>query len=71
MTEYLRKEPRIDKIALWGRSMGAVTALLYLPEDNHITSVILDSPFKSLKGLGFSSIGFFSASLRVMKYLKR
>ena len=51
MTEYLRKEPRIDKIALWGRSMGAVTALLYLPEDNHITSVVLDSPFKSLKGL--------------------
>ena len=31
--------------------MGAVTALLYLPVDNHISSVIMDSPFKSLKGL--------------------
>jgi alpha-beta hydrolase superfamily lysophospholipase len=31
--------------------MGAVTALLYLPKDNSISAVILDSPFKSLKGL--------------------
>ena len=31
--------------------MGAVTALLYLPQDYNIASVVLDSPFKSLKGL--------------------
>lgn len=31
--------------------MGAVTALLYLPQDNRISAVVLDSPFKSLKGL--------------------
>jgi alpha-beta hydrolase superfamily lysophospholipase len=31
--------------------MGAVTALLYLPQDRDISSVVLDSPFKSLKGL--------------------
>ncbi len=31
--------------------MGAVTALLYLPQDNCVSSVVLDSPFKSLKGL--------------------
>ncbi len=31
--------------------MGAVTALLYLPEDTLISSVILDSPFKSLRSL--------------------
>ena len=31
--------------------MGAVTALLYLPQDDSICSVVLDSPFKSLKGL--------------------
>ena len=49
--EELRKEQRIDKLALWGRSMGAVTALLYLPTDNRISSVVMDSPFKSLKGL--------------------
>ena len=51
MMEYLRKDQRIDKMSLWGRSMGAVTALLYLPHDNQVTSVVLDSPFKSLKGL--------------------
>lgn len=51
VTDYLRKNAKIDRLALWGRSMGAVTALLYLPEDNQITSVALDSPFKSLKGL--------------------
>ena len=31
--------------------MGAVTALLYLPEDHQYRAVVLDSPFKSLKGL--------------------
>jgi hypothetical protein len=31
--------------------MGAVTALLYLPKDQDICAVVLDSPFKSLKGL--------------------
>lgn len=51
MLEELKVYPRIDKLGLWGRSMGAVTALLYLPKDNTISSVVLDSPFKSLKGL--------------------
>ena len=31
--------------------MGAVTALLYLPKDETVSAVVLDSPFKSLKGL--------------------
>ena len=38
---------------LWGRSMGACTALVYAskhPEDE-IVSIILDSPFKDLKKL--------------------
>lgn len=49
--ETLKIYPSIDRVALWGRSMGAVTALLYLPQDNRISAVVLDSPFKSLKGL--------------------
>lgn len=49
--EELKVSPKIGRIALWGRSMGAVTALLYLPHDSSISSVVLDSPFKSLKGL--------------------
>ena len=32
----LRKDQKIGNLALWGRSMGAVTALLYLPTDNKI-----------------------------------
>jgi alpha-beta hydrolase superfamily lysophospholipase len=49
--EEIRPDKKIDKIAIWGRSMGAVTALLYLPLDNQISSAVFDSPFKSLKGL--------------------
>ena len=31
--------------------MGAVTTLLYLPQDHSIAATVLDSPFKSLKNL--------------------
>lgn len=34
---------------LWGRSMGAVTAILYSMEDPSIASMVLDSPFCSLQ----------------------
>ena len=40
---------KIRNIALWGRSMGAVSALLYLTKTIEIQAVILDSPFKNLK----------------------
>ena len=51
MVDYLRDYPRINKLALWGRSMGAVTALLYLPNDRSISAVVFDSPFRSFVGL--------------------
>lgn len=42
----------MTKIALWGRSMGAVTALRYAAKNpNAISVAIYDSPFKSLKSL--------------------
>lgn len=43
--------PQINKLALWGRSMGAVTALLYLKNHPNISAAVFDSPFKSLKYL--------------------
>mmetsp|Transcript_13013 Transcript_13013/g.40106 ORF Transcript_13013/g.40106 Transcript_13013/m.40106 type:complete len:391 (-) Transcript_13013:22-1194(-) len=46
---YLRAEGKTSTIAFWGRSMGAVTALLYADEDNMIDAMVLDSPFASLK----------------------
>ena len=48
--EYLKKTNKVSKIALWGRSMGAVTALLYASKNqNKISAMILDSGFFSLK----------------------
>jgi hypothetical protein len=40
---------KINKIGLWGRSMGAVSALLYLAKTIEIQALILDSHYKNLK----------------------
>lgn len=49
---YLRTEcPHVSTIGLWGRSMGAVTALLYSHRDPSIAGVVADSPFSQLKDL--------------------
>ena len=47
--EYLRKTNTVSTIGLWGRSMGAVTALMYCSIDHTIAGIVLDSPFSSLK----------------------
>ena len=51
VVEHIRKSGRISKIGLWGRSMGAVTALLYLEKDANINAVVLDSPFSDIHTL--------------------
>lgn len=51
IVEYLRKNRRVSTIGLWGRSMGAVTALLYGDRDPSIGGMVLDSPFSSMKFL--------------------
>lgn len=51
IVSYIRKEWGIKYIALWGRSMGAVTALRYAAIDKRICCVISDSPFSNLKEL--------------------
>jgi pimeloyl-ACP methyl ester carboxylesterase len=38
-------------IGLWGRSMGAVTALLYAVRDPMISGIVVDSPFTDLRTL--------------------
>ncbi|MED6160048.1 hypothetical protein PIB30_047849, partial [Stylosanthes scabra] len=40
---YLRSNKQISGIGLWGRSMGAVTSLLYGAEDPYIAGMVLDS----------------------------
>jgi len=49
--EYLRGTGRVSTIALWGRSMGAATALLHAYRDPSIAGLVLDSPFASMNRL--------------------
>ena len=49
IVEYLREKRRVSTIGLWGRSMGAVTALLHGDRDPTIAAMVLDSPFSNLK----------------------
>lgn len=46
--EYLRSTGTTSTIALWGRSMGAATALLHGERDPSIAGMILDSSFADL-----------------------
>mmetsp|Transcript_26868 Transcript_26868/g.44916 ORF Transcript_26868/g.44916 Transcript_26868/m.44916 type:complete len:513 (-) Transcript_26868:358-1896(-) len=46
--EHLRGGGTTSTIALWGRSMGAATALLHGERDPSIASMVLDSAFASL-----------------------
>jgi pimeloyl-ACP methyl ester carboxylesterase len=48
---YLRSLSYVSSIALWGRSMGAVTAILRAAEDPNIAACVLDSPFLSVRHL--------------------
>jgi alpha/beta superfamily hydrolase len=51
VVDYLRMDRKIGDLALWGRSMGAVAALLYLGKTIEVKAAVLDSAFKSLKAL--------------------
>ncbi|XP_041992652.1 uncharacterized protein LOC121743416 isoform X1 [Salvia splendens] len=48
---YLRSNEKVSRIGLWGRSMGAVTSLLYGAEDPSIAGMVLDSAFSNLFNL--------------------
>lgn len=45
---YLRARGDIGRIGLWGRSMGAVSALMYASNDPSVACMVLDSPFSDL-----------------------
>lgn len=49
--DHLRLDNQTSLIALWGRSMGAVTALLYSRRDPTVAGMVLDSPFSKLNDL--------------------
>ena len=51
VVEYLRKELGVKNIILYGRSMGAVSSLLYSEMDPNLKACILDSPFCNFQRL--------------------
>lgn len=48
---HLRATNVVSTVALWGRSMGAATALMFGERDPSIAGMILDSPFADLTQL--------------------
>ena len=47
--DHLRQNRKVSTVGLWGRSMGAATALLHANRDPSIAALILDSSFADLK----------------------
>ena len=48
---WLRNSNKVSTIGLWGRSMGASTALMFGHRDPSIAAMVLDSPFSDLSVL--------------------
>eukprot|EP00760_Papus_ankaliazontas_P018364 PhM_4_TR17468/c0_g1_i1/m.85719 len=48
VVEFVQASGRCSAIGLWGRSMGAVSSIMYASKDPTIRAVIADSPFSSL-----------------------
>lgn len=49
VVKHLRSNSSVSTIGIWGRSMGAATAVLYSQMDPSIACLVLDSAFTSLK----------------------
>ena len=53
---HLRSSGGVSTIGLWGRSMGAATALLHAHRDPSIAAMLLDSAFTDLKQLAMELV---------------
>ncbi|KAF2311057.1 hypothetical protein GH714_019319 [Hevea brasiliensis] len=65
VVDYLRQDGNVSLIGLWGRSMGAVTSLMYGAEDPSIAGMVLDSPFSDLVDLMMELVKF------AIQYMRR
>ncbi|XP_047321542.1 uncharacterized protein LOC124925551 [Impatiens glandulifera] len=63
VVSYLRNSKQISFIGLWGRSMGAVTSLLYGAEDPSIAGMVLDSAFSNLFSLMMELVDVYKIRL--------
>jgi len=60
--DHLRAQSTVSSIALWGRSMGAVTALLYACRDGcGIDAVVADSGYSHMRQLSRELVSDFTA----------
>jgi pimeloyl-ACP methyl ester carboxylesterase len=52
IVDHLRASPLVSELGLWGRSMGAVSSIMYAARDpTSIRFLVLDSPFSTLRFL--------------------
>lgn len=63
VVSYLRSSPKTSCIGLWGRSMGAVTSLLYGAEDPSVAGMVLDSAFANLFDLMMELVDVYKIRL--------
>ncbi|GAB2299002.1 hypothetical protein Dimus_033078 [Dionaea muscipula] len=63
VVSYLRNNKQVSRIGLWGRSMGAVTSLLYGSEDPSIAGMVLDSAFSTLFDLMMELVDVYKIRL--------
>ncbi|XP_054802898.1 uncharacterized protein LOC129306367 isoform X2 [Prosopis cineraria] len=63
VVSHLRSNKQISHIGLWGRSMGAVTSLLYGAEDHSISGMVLDSAFSNLYDLMMELVDVYKIRL--------
>ncbi|PIA58241.1 hypothetical protein AQUCO_00500291v1 [Aquilegia coerulea] len=77
VVSYLRNNKQISRIGLWGRSMGAVTSLLYGSEDPSIAGMVLDSSFSNLFDLMMELVDVYKIRLpkftvkMALRYMRR
>ncbi|XAR53900.1 hypothetical protein NMG60_11022635 [Bertholletia excelsa] len=63
VVSYLRSNRQISCIGLWGRSMGAVTSILYGAEDPSVAAMVLDSAFSNLFNLMMELVDVYKIRL--------
>ncbi|XP_072962352.1 uncharacterized protein [Typha angustifolia] len=74
---HLRNNEQVSCIGLWGRSMGAVTSLLYGAEDPSIAGMVLDSAFSNLFDLMMELVDVYKIRLpkftvkMALQYMRR
>lgn len=49
VVDFVSKIPGVSNIGIWGRSMGAATAMMYCHTDKRIKAVVFDSPFTEFR----------------------